>query len=140
MSAFVADASVVIKWFVPEVGTPHAIRLRDGGHDLHSPTFVEVEVANTIWKKLLRGEITRAEADDILLKLLALPLHRHLDCTLVASAFDLADQTKRTVYECLYLALAIHVQGRLVTADDRFINSLAGTPWAGFVIRLADVP
>jgi hypothetical protein len=29
MSVFVVDASVGIKWFIPEVHTPDALRLRD---------------------------------------------------------------------------------------------------------------
>jgi predicted nucleic acid-binding protein len=44
------------------------------------------------------------------------------------------------VYDCLYLTLAVQFGGVMVTADDKLVNSLAGTPWAGSVLRLADVP
>jgi hypothetical protein len=35
MSLLVIDASVGIKWFVPEVLNAEALRLRHGGHELH---------------------------------------------------------------------------------------------------------
>jgi predicted nucleic acid-binding protein len=140
MSLFVVDASVGLKWFVPEADSTFAQRLQDPAHQLHIPTFFDVEVANIIWKKRRRGELTRAEADAILAQLPLLPLTRHAEAPLIAPAFDVAEQTQRTVYDCLYLALAIQLGGRMVTADDRFVNGLSGTPWAASVIRLQDVP
>ena len=53
--------------------------------------------------------------------------------------FDLADRAGRTVYDCMYLALAVQLGGRMVTADERLVNGLANGPWADYVIRLQDV-
>ena len=61
MSLFVVDASVGIKWFVPESEAAIAQRWQDPAHQLHMPTFFDVEVANIVWKKRRRGELTRAE-------------------------------------------------------------------------------
>jgi len=44
MSVFVVDASVGLKWFVPEVHSPDALRLQDPTHQLHVPAFYDVEV------------------------------------------------------------------------------------------------
>lgn len=140
MSVYVVDASVGAKWFVPEVDSDAARRLQDPVHQLHAPAFFDVEVANILWKKLRRGELTRQEADAILQQLPWLSLTWHHDEALVRPAFDLADRTQRTVYDCLYLALAVQLGGQMVTADDRLVNSLAGTPWAVSIIRLQDVP
>jgi predicted nucleic acid-binding protein len=140
MSVFVVDASVGIKWFVPESDAAAAQRLQNAAYQLHAPTFFDVEVANIVWKKVRRGELTRQEADAILAQLTQLPLTKHPEAPLIASAIDVADRTQRTVYDCLYLALAVRMQGRMVTADDRLVNSLTGTRWAGSIIRLADVP
>ena len=52
MTPVVVDSSVVIKWFVAEVLTPEAIRLRDSGRPLHAPALLDVEVANIAWKKI----------------------------------------------------------------------------------------
>jgi predicted nucleic acid-binding protein len=141
LSALVVDASVGVKWFVPEVHAAEARAWRAGPDALHVPAFFfDLEIANILWKKVRRAEITRADADLILGQLPALPLTRHAESPLLASAFDLADRTQRTVYDCLYVALAVHLGGRMVTADQRLYNSLAGTSWASSICWVADVP
>lgn len=113
MTVFVVDSSVGMKWFVPEVHSADAQRLQDPAHELHVPTFFDVEMGNILWKKLQRGELTRDEADDILNQLPGLPLTRHPVAPLMSAAFDLAAQTQRTAYDCLYLALAIQLGGKM---------------------------
>jgi predicted nucleic acid-binding protein len=104
LSVIVVDASVGVKWFVPEVHAAEARQRRNGPDELHAPAFFfDLEIANILWKKMRRAEITRADADLILGQLPALPLTRHPEPPLLASAFDLADRTQRTVYDCLYL-------------------------------------
>ncbi|HEX4588897.1 MAG TPA: type II toxin-antitoxin system VapC family toxin [Gemmataceae bacterium] len=67
MSAIIVDASVGVKWFVPEVHAAEARRWRKGPDELHAPAFFfDLEIANILWKKVRRGEITRADADLIL--------------------------------------------------------------------------
>ena len=140
MSLFVVDASVGVKWMLPEPFAAEAARLQDPGHQLHVPAFFEVELVNILWKKVRQGILTRAQADVFLGQLPTLLLLRHADGPLLPAAFDLADRTQRTVYDCLYLALAIQLGGRMVTADERFVNSLTGIPWAASVLRVQDVP
>jgi predicted nucleic acid-binding protein len=139
MSVFVVDVSVALKWMLPEPLSTEAVRLQSPAHQLHAPSFFEVELANVLWKKVRQGGMSRAQADRFLGNLPGLPLARHADATLIADAFDLADRTSRTVYDCMYLALAVRLGGQLVTADERFVNSLANTPWAASAIRLQDV-
>jgi len=141
MIPLVVDSSVSIKWYVPEDLAAEALRVRDGTRPLHAPDFLEVEVAAILWKKIRRGEMTRAVADGVLADLPALGIITfHPTRPLVPSAFDLADRTGRTVYDCLYLALAVQLGGAMVTGDDKLVNSLAGSPWAASVLRLQDVP
>jgi predicted nucleic acid-binding protein len=140
MSLFIVDASAGMKWFVPEVHDGDARRLQDPAHELHAPTLFDVEIGNILWKKVRRNELSRAEADTILAQLPPLPLTRHAELPLLAEAFDLADRTQRTVYDCLYLALAVRLNGRMVTADQRFFNALAATPWATYLCWVGDVP
>jgi predicted nucleic acid-binding protein len=84
--------------------------------------------------------LTRAQADILLGQLSGLPVTRHSDTLLATAAFDMADRLGRTVYDCVYLALAVRLGGQMVTADERFVNGLAGTPWAASAVRLGDVP
>jgi predicted nucleic acid-binding protein len=141
MSLYVVDSSVAIKWYVPEVHDAEAQRLRAGGAVLHAPDFLDVEVAAILWKKIRRGVLTRGDADDILNELAGLAMvTRHPTGPLVVPAFDLADRTNRTVYDCLYLALAVRLGGAMVTADDKLVNALAATPWAANITKLQDIP
>lgn len=140
MSLYVVDASAGIKWFVPEIDSDAALRLQDPAHHLHVPSLFDVEVANTIWKKLRRAELSSAAADAIVAQLPLIPVPRHSDGPLVKAAFELAEKTGRTVYDSLYLALADRLGGQVVTADDRFVNALSGTAWANLIVALRQVP
>lgn len=141
MSAIIVDASVGVKWFVPEVHAAEARQWRHGPDELHAPAFFfDLEIASILWKKIRRAEITRGDADLILGQLLTVPVTRHADAPLLTPAFDLADRTQRTVYDCLYLALAVQLGGRMLTADQRLFNGLAGTPWAGTIRWVGDLP
>ena len=51
------DASVVVKWFVPEALSDEARLLLGDRLSLHAPDLVLVEFANTIWKKVRRREL-----------------------------------------------------------------------------------
>lgn len=140
MSPYVLDASVVIKWFVPEELSAEARRWRKAKGSLHVPDFFVVEMTNILWKKVLRSELTRDDADAIVTTLLELPLTAHSAVRLLPAAFDLACQLNRTVYDCLYLALAIQIGGRFVTADRRLVNSLAATSFADKIRGLEETP
>ncbi len=140
MSVIVVEASVGIKWFVPEVHSVEARQWRNSPDELHVPAFFfDLEIANILWKKVHRAEIMRADADTILGQVPTLPLIRHPEAPLLTSAFDLANRTQRTVYDCVYLALAVQLGGRMVTAGQRLINSLTGMPWASHIRWVGDL-
>ena len=130
------DASVGVKWLLPEPDSAVALRLQDPAHELHVPAFFDLEVANIFWKAVRQGRLTRPDADLGLIRLAGLTPVRHPEGSLIATAHTAA----RTTYDSLYVALAVHLGAVLVTADDRLVNALAATAWAGFVMRLADVP
>lgn len=141
MSILVVDASVAIKWFVPEVHSAEAIRWLKGPDELHVPAvFFELEFANILWKKIRRTEITRLEADEIFVEFAALPLIRHPESPLILPAFNLADRYQRSVYDALYVALADRLNGQMLTADQRLINALAGTSISNLVRHVTDSP
>jgi len=139
MSVFVVDVSVAVKWMLPEALAVEAVRLQSPDHQLHVPSFFDVELTNVLWTKVRQQVLDRTQADWLVGQLTGLPLTRHDDSSLVAAAFDIAQRTERTVYDCMYLALAVRLDGRMVTADERFVNSLTNGPLASHVIRLQDV-
>jgi predicted nucleic acid-binding protein len=140
MSLYVVDASAAIKWILPEPGSADALRLQDPAHELHAPAFLDLEIANVLWKSVRLNRITRQEGDARLADVPAWPVSRHHEAPLLARALDLANDTGRSVYDCLYLALASELGGQMVTADEKLVNSLAATPQASFILLLRDVP
>lgn len=139
MNAIVIDASVGLKWYVPEQHSAEAHQWRNAGHELHTlATFFDIEIANALWKKVLRTELSVTDAEQIVGQLPALPVNRHAETPLVGPALTIAHQIQRTCYDSLYLALAIQRGGRMVTADQRLYNSVSATPFAKHICWVAD--
>ena len=140
MSRYVVDASVAIKWFIPEVHSEAALRAQRSRYRLHVPALMTLELGNVLAKKIRRGELTRAEGDGILKELRYLPLQRHADERLFPAAYHLALDTQRSVYDCLYLALAEVVDGEMITADHKFYSSMRRGSYGRRVLWVEDLP
>jgi len=140
MKPCVVDASVVAAAFFQESGVEAARTILAGGGELYAPDLILAEVGNVVWKRHGRGEIDEAEARALLGDCLRLPLALTPSGSLVASALELAMRTKRTVYDCLYLVLAVRTKTVLVSADKRFVNALAGGPFEKHIAWLGAVP
>lgn len=140
MSCYVVDASVAIKWFIPEIHFEAALRAQRSRYRLHVPALMTLEISNVLAKKIRRGEITRGEGDVILKELTHLPLQRHADERLFPAAYQLALDTQRSVYDCLYLALAEAVDGAMITADHKFYSSLRRGSYGRRVLWVEDLP
>lgn len=122
--AYVIDASVVLKWFIPEEHSESVLRLKDSDARLHAPAFLTLEVGNVLSKKRRRGELTAQDTEDIWRAFRRAPIRRYADETLVLVAFDLAHHTKQSVYDSLYLAMAMQLNLPFLTADRKFYQAL----------------
>jgi predicted nucleic acid-binding protein len=132
----VLDASVVVKWFVREDGHETAHHLFAIDVAWSAPSLLPVEVANTLWKKVRRGEFAAEAATEAVGRLAHLPI-RHVDTAdLVAAAFALARRLDHPVYDCCYLAVAEAEDGRVVTADRRLLARVHATSLAARVVAL----
>lgn len=139
MSRYVVDASVAMKWFLPEIHSEPALRLRSSHCRLHVPVFITLELGNVIVKKIRRGELTPAEGEMIVMELKHLPLQQHADARLFPAAYRLAVDTQRSLYDCLYLALAGAIDGILVTADRKFYTAVTKGPYGRKVMWVEDL-
>lgn len=140
MTRYVVDASVAIKWFIPEQLSDAAGRLQHPNLRLSVPAFFWLEIGNVLAKKIRRGELIREEGDYVLKELRHLPLQRHADDRLFRPAYALALQTQRSLYDCLYLALAEVIDGRMVTADRKFYSALANEGRGRRMLWVEDLP
>jgi len=56
VSDFIVDASVGVKWFVPEVHSAEARAWKTLPDNLNVPAFFfDLEIASILWKKVRRG-------------------------------------------------------------------------------------
>jgi len=141
VSLVVVDASVAAKWFLPENGealVDQAASLLDK-YDMRQVQFVVpdlfyVEIASAIWKAVRTGRVSRAFGDQALGLLTQREFATVPSLKLLDGAFQIAADYGRTVYDSLYVALAVQTQSQLITADERLVNSLAArfpVKWLG---------
>ncbi len=98
MSVFVVDASVVVKWFVPEIHSDAARRLLVLPHEYIAPDLLFAETANTIWKKIRRQELTTEEGQQLVADIRQIAVETVPCRALAEDAHALANATGRTVY------------------------------------------
>jgi predicted nucleic acid-binding protein len=143
VSLVVVDASVAVKWFLPENGEAlvgQALALLDA-YDREEVRFVVpdlfyVETASAVWKAVRVGRVPRAFGDGALVLLTQRKFPTVPSLKLLDKAFQIATDHGRTVYDCLYVALAVQTNSQLITADERLANSLAArfpVKWLGGV-------
>ena len=128
MTPFVVDASVVIKWVFPEVHGEAALRLFYEAKEFLAPDFLFAETTNAILMKVRRREIPPEEGLLLIADIDRLVIEPVSCRDLVAEAYRIATAHGRSIYDALYVALAIQRKTRLITADDRLYNALSSAP------------
>jgi predicted nucleic acid-binding protein len=136
----VIDASVLIKFYVPEILSDRAERLlaKVGNKDIDllAPDLIYPEAGNILWKKQRLKELTHSEAEEITDAILSLPLMIEASKSLLPLAVDIAIACGITVYDALYLSLAKVYETTLITADRKLVDVLAKTDLKDSVIWL----
>lgn len=144
MSTVVVDASIALKWVLPEPDSPIAVALLDqwltNGVRIIAPSWFAGEVANILYRRSRRGTFTIQDAHQALTGVLDVvermpespeEAHRALD---VASATD-----RSATYDAMYLALALVVGAEYWTADEIFSNATKAVypqvRWMGANVR-----
>jgi predicted nucleic acid-binding protein len=140
VSAYVLDASVVVKWFLPEPWAEAARRLRKADLECHSPDLLLLETCNAFWKQVVHGNLDVSVAREAVEALTVAPISLWGANLLFADAFELARETGRSVYDCTYLALAIRRALPLVTADRRFYDAIKLGAFASHLLWVEDIP
>ena len=143
MNLLVLDANVAAKWFLPAKGetlTNEALDLfrqyaRENVRFI-VPDLFWAELANVFWKAARLGRFPKASAEAALASLAGRDLPTVPSLALLDSAFRIATAFDRTVYDSLYVALAVQSKAQLITADERLANSLAAhfpVKWLGAI-------
>lgn len=132
----VIDTSVAIKWIIDEAGSDKADLLR--GADMAAPALLRIEAANVLRTIAARKDVSAQQARELFLLLQTAPVTIvDADDALERRALELALTLRHPVYDCVYLALAERMDRPLITADKRFLRSLADTEHAGRAVDLS---
>jgi predicted nucleic acid-binding protein len=140
LSRFVVDASVVIKWFVPEQGWEAALRLRREA--LLSPDLLLPEIGNILWKKVRMRQISLDDGYAILSVIARseIEIHATADPRLLDSALQIAHDADISFSDSLYVSLAMLEGPPLVTADNSLMRKLEKTAFSRHVRWVEDLP
>jgi predicted nucleic acid-binding protein len=141
LTGFVLDASVALKWAIPsakETLSDESLQLLkryvDGEIDFVVPDIFWAEVGNVLWKGVRQRRWPRALAEAVALDMKERNFQTVSSHSLMPDALEIAFVHDRSVYDCLYVALAIQFKIELITADERLANALAArlpVKWLG---------
>jgi predicted nucleic acid-binding protein len=135
----VVDASVALKWFVDEEGSPEAAALLGRGDSLIAPDLIMPEVSNATWKMVRRDMMHPAQQVAAVTRLPAMLDELVPTGPLARRAVTIAALLNHAAYDCFYLALAEQRGGTLVSADRRLVERVADTLWGDMVSDLRRV-
>lgn len=122
MREWVLDTSAIIRLYVPDGplpnGTEEAVEAAWRGEGvLLAPDLALAEVAQVLLKKQQSAYLRPEEVDGILDEVLGLPVEVVGHRNLLPGALELARNLRLTVYDALFLQLALERQAELLTAD-----------------------
>jgi predicted nucleic acid-binding protein len=133
VSRWTIDASVAVKWFVPEIHSEAAAAWLQGDFELMAPDLLFFEFGNILWKKFRRAELDESEMKSVCSAFSRIPFRVRPGRALFEVALELASALDRSVYDCAYLAIAIGFDAPLVTADRKLFDALSANAFAGHV-------
>ncbi len=115
-----------------------AQRFLDPVFDRHAPDLLHAELGSVLLKKVRRREIKVDECRGHLGRLSAVPLISHEALPLRQVALEIGLQIGSSFYDGLFLALALQLGGRLVTADNNLYRKIQGSPFDPWAFWIAD--
>lgn len=118
---FVLDCSVAISWYFADEKTEKINQLRDQLFEgvIIVPLLWSIEICNVITVACKRGRIKSEEAQQLLVDLKNLPdaFDSETEAMVWEYSFQLAQQYELSVYDAVYLELAIRKNCPLATLD-----------------------
>jgi predicted nucleic acid-binding protein len=138
MTRYVVDSNVVAKWFVVEDLTDEALRLNQAQHQFLAPDLLLLEVAQILLKKWRRSAFDLEDVRPIV-DFMAARFELRPSVSLLPRALDLAVAHQRSVYDALYLTVAVAENCSFVTADRTLYEALA-TGFGDLAVWVGDLP
>jgi predicted nucleic acid-binding protein len=122
----VVDCSVAAKWILPEPGRASARRLLDryvsGDVVLIAPEILLFEFASLVSKHHRRNQISATEADEAFVQMTLWSPRLFDTRPQLYPALRLSLEYRLSLWDCLYLALALEHDCPMITADERLFR------------------
>jgi predicted nucleic acid-binding protein len=141
LNRLVLDASVALKWALPSASEPlisESLQLLQryvkGEVDFIVPDIFWAECSNVLWKGTRQRRWSRATAEGVASEMKSRNFPTVSSFALAADALKIAFAYDRSVYDCIYIALAAQSKSQMITADERLANSVAAylpVKWLG---------
>ncbi len=139
----VLDSSVAVKWYLPEELREEALRLSDkmsaDDVELLAPSTIGPEVFNALFQQHRRGNLSSGEVREFFVSFDEAPISLFEIDSLVSRACVISLEVGVIVYDALFLALAEEANTAMITADDKLLRTLKGTPYAHLAHGLASL-
>ena len=129
MNEFVVDASVVLKWYLPdEEGAKQAFSLLsefvEGNFNLYAPALIDYEFVNAMWVAGKTGRISKDDRDDAVDNFLNIEMKKVGIEKFFKSILIFAAEHNRSCYDASYLALSETIGAPFVTSDKKLYNAV----------------
>ena len=138
MKKVVVDASVAAKWVVAEEHSARAVLLL-GCDEIHVPEHWLAEAVNVLWSKVLKGDLEGSDAEERMTALMRAPVIGAPVAGLMPRAFAISVAHAVTIYDSLYVALAVERGIPVVTADERLVRRFRTTELSNSVVWIGDL-
>jgi predicted nucleic acid-binding protein len=129
VNAAVIDASVVVRWLLDDDFSAAARKLAAAPTQYIAPELLLSETANALWKAHRVNVVPHTDVTEFLTRL---PYRIEFPHTgnLMSEAFRIASVLNHPVYDCVYLALAEHLDLRFLTLDKRLHGRVQQTQFS----------
>lgn len=139
MTAIIVDASVAIKWFIPEIHAELSTHVLNESFVLYAPDLIFAEIGSILWKKCRSKEIAFSTASAILSDFKRVPIDIYANDILINEAWQIAHNYQCTVYDSLYVAMAKMKQGILVTADKALFQHISVSTLSKHILWIENI-
>lgn len=143
MKRYVVDASVAIKWYIPEIHEQPALRLfqafQQGDFRLEAPVLFLNEIANILWKRTRQQEMETSHAIRVFDRVLLAAVSIHESGPVLPLALAIACEHGISAYDGTYIALAVSLGCAVVTADAKLFRLIHNTHLANTIQWIEDV-
>lgn len=113
----VVDASVILHVLIDPEKDPEVAGALDAAGVLTAPSYLDLEILNSLRKKVLSKLIAEQRAAEAVADLSILPVERHDTQSLNGRIWEL--RHNMTAYDAAYVALAEALDCPLLTRDER---------------------